>query len=61
MFNRFYASMALYDLTRQWLLMSGPFVMDYSWISEKFDQERAEAWANETLRQVYGVGLEDFE
>jgi hypothetical protein len=29
MFNRFYASMALYDLTRQWLLMSGPFVMDY--------------------------------
>jgi hypothetical protein len=35
--------------------------MDYSWISEKFDQERAEAWANETLRQVYGVGLEDFE
>jgi hypothetical protein len=60
-FNRFYGTMALYDLTRQWLLKPGPFVVDYSWISEKYDQKHADAWAHDTFKQVYGVTLDDFE
>lgn len=60
-FERFYGTMALYDLTRQWLLKSGPFVVDYSWISEDYDQKHADAWANDTFKQVYGVTLDEFE
>ena len=60
-FNRFFGTMALYDLTRQWLLKDGPFVCDFAWMSENYDQDRAEAWANDTFRQVYGVTLDQFE
>lgn len=60
-FKRFYGSMALYDLTRQWLLQDGPFVCDFRWLSEKYDQTQAEAWGNDTFKQVYGVTLDDFE
>lgn len=60
-FNRFYGTMALYDLTRQWLLKSGPFVCDFRWISENYDQSHADAWGNDTFKQVYGVTLDDFE
>jgi hypothetical protein len=60
-FNRFFGTMALYDLTRQWILKDGPFVCDFSWLSEKYDQSRAEAWADDTFKQVYGVTLDQFE
>jgi len=60
-FNQFFASMALYDLTRQWILEDGPFVCDFAWISESYDQSRAEARANDTFKQVYGVTLDQFE
>lgn len=59
-FDSFYGSMALYDLTRQWILQDGPFVCDYSWMSESYSQEHAEAWANDTLQQIYGISLSDF-
>jgi hypothetical protein len=60
-FERFYGTMALYDLTRQWILKDGPFVCDYRWISENYSQEDANAWANHTMSQVYNVTLDDFE
>jgi hypothetical protein len=60
-FNRFFGTMALYDLTRQWILKDGPFVCDFSWLSENYDQSRAEAWADDTFKQVYGVALDQFE
>lgn len=60
-FNRFFGTMALYDLTRQWLLEDGPFICDFKWISETYDQATANAWGNESFRQVYGVTLDDFE
>jgi hypothetical protein len=60
-FERFYGTMALYDLTRQWILKDGPFVCDYRWISENYSQDHADVWANDTMRQVYGVALDDFE
>ncbi|PXX08226.1 hypothetical protein C8R27_14518 [Nitrosomonas ureae] len=60
-FERFYGTMALYDLTRQWVLKDGPFVCDYCWISENYSQDHANAWANNTMKQVYNVTLDDFE
>ena len=61
MFEQFYGTMSLYDLTRQWILKDGPFVCDFEWLSENYSQEHADAWANDSFRQVYGVNLSDFE
>jgi hypothetical protein len=60
-FQRFYSTMALYDLTRQWILKDGPFVCDYRWISENYNQDHANSWANDTMQKMYNVTLEDFE
>lgn len=60
-FNNFYGTMALYDLTRQWLLQDGPFVCDFSWMSENYDQAHADAWGNDSFKKVYGVTLDEFE
>lgn len=61
MFDRFYGTMALYDLTRQWILRDGPFERDFKWLFENYSQEKADAWANDTFQTVYGVTLDDFE
>jgi len=60
-FQSFYSNMALYDLTRQWILKDGPFVCDYRWLFESYNQDRANAWVNETMQKIYNVTLEDFE
>lgn len=60
-FDRFFGTMALYDLTRQWILKDGPFIYDFAWLSENYDQSRAEAWADDTFKQVYGLKLAQFE
>jgi hypothetical protein len=60
-FNNFYGTMAVYDLTRQWILKDGPFVCDYRWMMETYSQESAEAWASDTFKQVFGVALDSFE
>lgn len=36
-FNQFFGTMALYDLTRQWILTDGPFVFDFEWLSATYD------------------------
>jgi hypothetical protein len=60
-FQHFYGTMALYDLTRQWLLKDGPFVCDFRWLSENYDQTQPEAWGNDSFKKIYGVTLDDFE
>lgn len=60
-FQSFYGSMALFDLTRQWLLKDGPFVCDFRWLSENYDQTHADAWGNASFKKIYGVTLDDFE
>ncbi len=49
-FNQFFGTITLYDLTRQWILKDGPFVCDFAWISETYDQSRAEARANDIFK-----------
>jgi hypothetical protein len=60
-FRRFYGNMALYDLTRQWLIADGPFVCDFRWLSENYNQADADAWGNNSFKQAYGVTLDEFE
>ncbi len=60
-FNNFYGSMALYDLTRQWILKDGPFECDFQWLSENYNQAEADAWGNSSFKQIYGVTLDKFE
>ena len=60
-FERFYGTMALYDLTRQWILKDGPFICEFRWLSENYNQEHADAWGNNSFMTVYGVSLEDFK
>jgi hypothetical protein len=60
MANHFYGSMVLYDLTRQWLLKDGPFVCDFRWLSENYDQGQIEEWASDLFQKVYGVTLDKF-
>lgn len=61
MFEQFYGTMSLYDLTRQWILKDGPFICNFEWLSENYSQEHADVWANDSFQQVYGVKLSDFE
>lgn len=60
-FERFYGSMALYELTEQWILEDGPFDCDFSWMSDNYNQEVFRNWANESFKAAYGVDLCDFE
>lgn len=61
MFQKFYGTMALYDLNRQWILKDGPFVSDYSWLLEDYKQTDVDAWMNNSFEQVFGVSLDDFD
>ena len=60
-FERFYGSMALYELTEQWILEGGPFNCDFSWMSDNYDKDVFQNWANECFKKAYGVNLSDFE
>lgn len=59
-FERFYGSMAVYELTEQWILRDGPFKVNFSWMSDNYDQDIYGGWANDTFKQVFGVNLSDF-
>ena len=59
-FKSFYGTMALYELTEQWVLRDGPFKCDFSWMSDNYNQKTFGDWANDTFKQVFGVSLSDF-
>lgn len=61
MFEMFYNSIALYDLTRQWILSEGDFVCDYRWLAENYKQSDADEWGDQTFREIFGVKLRDFD
>lgn len=41
--------------------MDGPFVCDFKWISENYSQDNADAWADSSFKQVFGITLDEFE
>jgi hypothetical protein len=60
-FENFYGATAIYDLTRQWILLDGEFRADYSWLFENYSQQESDIWANDSFKKIYGIDLSDFE
>lgn len=60
-FENFYATMSIYDLTSQWILSEGPFKCDYRWLFKNYSQADAEAWADNNFKAIYGVSFKDFD
>lgn len=59
-FDSFYGTMAVYELTEQWILREGPFNCDFSWMSDNYDEKIFGDWANDSFKKVFGVELSDF-
>lgn len=59
-FHRFYSMMAIYELTEQWILRDGPFDCKFSWMSDNYDQNAFDSWANESFKKYFNVALSDF-
>ena len=54
-FDDFYSWVALYQLTRQWLVADAGFDFDFLWLTSKYNQSEIEEWASRVFVQVYGV------
>ncbi|NIK64385.1 hypothetical protein [Xanthomonas cannabis] len=60
-FNQFFASMLLYDLSKQWVLQPGPFKLDYAWLTSKYDSPDFLDQLNGVFKKHYGFDLTDFK
>jgi hypothetical protein len=59
-FNQFYASILLYDLTKQWVLNQGPFRLEYSWLTSSSTDAGFIERVKGVFRKYYGVDLDQF-
>lgn len=59
-FDAFYGWVAMYDLSRQWVINDGEFNYDYFWLTSKYSMEELEQWARKYFVQMYGVDTKDF-
>jgi hypothetical protein len=60
-FNTFYGTNMLYDLTRQWILQDGPFLYDYSWLSQRHQNAELAERAKSLFVKAYGINPDEFE
>lgn len=60
-FNNFYAWNIMYDLTRQLIIKDGNFDYDYSWLTQKQDNELLKEWADKIFIDAYGISPDEFE
>jgi len=59
-FNNFYSWIIVYELIRQWLVESGEFDLDFSWLTSKYSQVELEGWASSQFEQAFGVSISQF-
>jgi hypothetical protein len=59
-FDDFYSWVALYELTRQWLVADAGFDFDFLWLTSKYSRSEVEQWASRMFEQVYGVSPNAF-
>jgi hypothetical protein len=59
-FNQFFASIILYDLSKQWVLNTGPFRLDYSWLTSSPNDPEFMERVNGVFRKHFGVELSQF-
>jgi hypothetical protein len=60
-FNDFYSWVALYELTRQWLVSDTGFNFDFFWLTSKYSRSEIEQWASRMFVQAYGVSPSVFQ
>lgn len=58
--SEFYQGIAIYDITRQWILNDGVFDLSFDWLSDGGNEEVFQ-WANDTFESIFGVRPENFE
>lgn len=59
-FDIFYATNVTYDMTRQWIVQSGPFVYNYKWLSSNATPEDFKAFGDRNFKSLYGIDTNDF-
>lgn len=57
----FYTWITSYDMTRQWIMDDGEFSYDYWWLTDKFDKEDMEKWAENAFRNLYDINPKEFD
>lgn len=60
MLDRFYGSLAMYELALQWVLEDGPFRFEFENFTGRADNPEMEAWAKRQFRGFFGVDIEAF-
>jgi hypothetical protein len=59
--NGFYAWNSVYDMTRKWIVETGPFTFNYEWLSSKFSQDEMKEWASINFETSFGIRPEAFK
>ena len=59
-FDTFYSWVAIYELTRQWLVGTGEFDCDFSWLTSKYSQSEMEEWASSCFKDAFGIATTEF-
>lgn len=59
-FETFYSWVAIYELTRQWLIGTGDFDYDFFWLTSKHSQSELEAWASSRFEEAFGISPKMF-
>ncbi len=59
-FDLFYYWVAIYDLTRQWLVGPGKFDFDFGWLTSNFSADVTKDWAARGFENAYGVRPDSF-
>lgn len=59
-FNHFYAVVAAYELTRQWISDEGHFDFDFLWLTSQYSQNEIKEWASRIFEESFNVRPETF-
>lgn len=60
-FEKFFGSVTVYDLTRQWITSRGPFRYSLNWLVEHASEDDMKTFASGNFASVYGFSPETIE
>lgn len=60
-FEKFFGSVVVYDLTRQWIASLGPFRYSLNWLVERASEDDMKTFASANFASVYGFTPETIE
>jgi hypothetical protein len=59
-FEDFFNWNSTYELSRQWIIESGPFNHDFFWLTKRYSYSEMVKWANKNFEAAYGVNPDNF-